>query len=68
MYKVEEMKIKIKPKMPDKLFEYGSKPSQDIGDRCVRGGWCYVCVKIQKVGFFFYRTILEKSVFLEGEF
>lgn len=53
--------------MPERINEYGFKPTQEKGDRCVRGGWCFVCVDVKKY-WFLYITKLEKSVFLEGEF
>jgi hypothetical protein len=53
--------------MPKYISEYSLKPTQSIGDRCVRGGWCFICINVTKI-WFVYRTTLEKSVFLEGEF
>jgi hypothetical protein len=57
----------MKAFMPKYISEYSLKPTQSIGDRCVRGGWCFICINVTKI-WFVYRTTLEKSVFLEGEF
>lgn len=57
----------MKKWMPKRISEYGLKSTQSVGDRCVRGGWCYVCISVTRF-WFIYRTVLEKSVFLEGEF
>lgn len=57
----------MKSWMPKYLYEYGLKPTQEVGDRCRRGGWCFVCIGIFKY-WFIYRTVLEKGVFEEGEF
>jgi hypothetical protein len=53
--------------MPKYKYEYGFKPTQSIGDRCVRGGWLFVCTGVTK-WLFIYRTVLERGVFDEGEF
>ena len=57
----------MKNRMPKYLGEWGFKPTQKKGDRCVRGGWCFVCRSVKRY-WFIYETLLEKSVFLEGEF
>jgi hypothetical protein len=64
---MDETLFTIKNWMPKYKSEYGFKPTQSVGDRCVRGGWCFVCISVTKL-WFIYRTVLEKSVFLEGEF
>ena len=48
-------------------YEYGFKPTQKVGDRCVRSNDLYVCIKVVKV-LFFYITVLERGFFMEDEF
>mgnify|MGYP007047534881 FL=1 len=54
--------------MPKYKYENGFKPTQELNDRCVRGGWLYECKGVRKILPFLYITTLVRGVFEEGEF
>jgi hypothetical protein len=57
----------MKKIIPKYIIEYDFKPTQKLGDKCVRGNYAYNCIEIKKY-WFIYKTILKRTIFAENEF